>query len=126
MCKGIVYVQKIQYLCIVKLKNLIVMEKGDIIYIVKAEGTLEDGAQAFINYADARKYAENWANMIAGEAIAEIGNEDKVRVTIKQDEKVEKRHATETISKIPFEVDVFADTYDEDYCTIQVIKVRLN
>lgn len=26
MCKGIVYVHKIQYLCIVKLKNLIVME----------------------------------------------------------------------------------------------------
>lgn len=102
------------------------MEKGNIIYIVKAEGTLDDGAKAFINYADARKYAEDWAEIVAGDAVAELGDEDKVDIRVKQDEKVEKRHATETISKIPFEVDVVADTYDEDYCTIQVIKTELN
>ena len=109
-----------------KTKNLIIMEKGDIIYIVKAEGTLDDGAKAFINYADARKYAEDWANVTADEISAELGSSEKVRVTIKQEEKVDKKHGTETLSKIPFEIEVFADNYNEDYCNIQVIKTGLN
>ena len=99
------------------------MEKGNIIYIVKAEGTLDDGAKAFINYADARKYAENWADVTADEISAELGSSEKVRITIKQDTKVEE--GKEPNTKIPFEVDVVADTYDEDYCTIQVIKTEL-
>ena len=100
------------------------MEKGDRIYIVKAEGTLDDGAKAFINYPDAREYAENWAYTIAGDTISELGDEDKVRTTIKQDTKVEE--GKEPNTKVPFEIEVFADTYDEDYCIIQVIKTELN
>lgn len=99
------------------------MEKGENIYIVHVSGTLEEGAKAFTNYPDARKYAKEWGDVIAGDAIAELADPSKVKKYITQNTKVENEE--EPVTHMPFELHIAVDNYDEDYCEIKIFKEKL-
>ena len=89
--------------------------KGKKIFIVRIEGTYDEGVQAFENYNDALTFALEKLNEFENEV--DCDPEDLTK-RITQQEIVSNGTP---ISHIPFQANIHADNSEEDYVAVEIV-----